>query len=88
MCYLLSFFILHNYVPICSDIDLQQLKQVFGPSNEFIKSLDQHNMPNKTEGGESSTMLQEARILASCSFEEHTKWGKEARANSVFTAKF
>ncbi|XP_052483980.1 cellulose synthase-like protein G2 [Gossypium raimondii] len=64
---------------IKKDIDLRELKDSFGPSNEFIKSLRQdYKKPNLNDNGEASNMLlEEAKVLASCSYEDHTKWGKE-----------
>ncbi|XWS53852.1 hypothetical protein CRYUN_Cryun10bG0035900 [Craigia yunnanensis] len=60
-------------------IDLRVLKNSFGPSNEFIKSLHQNYKLNLNNDGEYSNMLlEEAKVLASCSYEDHTKWGKEA----------
>ncbi|XVF66534.1 hypothetical protein PTKIN_Ptkin10aG0044200 [Pterospermum kingtungense] len=59
--------------------DLRGLKNSFGSSNELIKSLHQSYKPNLNNGGEYSNMLlEEAKVLASCSYEDHTKWGKEA----------
>ncbi|TYJ45246.1 hypothetical protein E1A91_A02G042200v1 [Gossypium mustelinum] len=64
---------------IRKDIDLRELKDSFGPSNEFINSLRQdYKKPNLNDNGEASNMLlEEAKVLASCSYEDHTKWGKE-----------
>ena len=60
-------------------IDLGELKNSYGPSNEFIKSLRQDSRPNLNNDGEvSHILLEEAKILASSSYEDHTKWGKEA----------
>ncbi|XVF38386.1 hypothetical protein REPUB_Repub20aG0097000 [Reevesia pubescens] len=59
-------------------INLRELKNSFGLSNEFIKSLRQDYKPNLNNDGEFSNMLlEEAKVLASCSYEDHTKWGKE-----------
>ncbi|KAL1181390.1 hypothetical protein V6Z11_A02G045600 [Gossypium hirsutum] len=64
---------------IRKDIDLRELKDSFGPSNEFINSLRQdYKKPNLNDNGEASNvLLEEAKVLASCSYEDHTKWGKE-----------
>lgn len=62
--------------------DPLQLKQYFGPSNGFIKSLGQSYPCKVIEDGSFSTRLQqETQFLASCSYEEHTKWGEEARTD-------
>ncbi|KAL4311591.1 hypothetical protein GQ457_01G032010 [Hibiscus cannabinus] len=63
-----------------ADIELRELKDSFGPSNEFIESLRRdYKKPNLNDDGEVSNMLlEEAKVLASCSYEDHTKWGKEA----------
>lgn len=59
--------------------DLRELKNSFGPSNEFIKSLRQDYKPNVNNDGEFSNMfLEEAKVLSSCSYEDNTAWGKEA----------
>ncbi|WJZ87260.1 hypothetical protein VitviT2T_006656 [Vitis vinifera] len=58
--------------------DPLQLKQYFGPSNGLIKSLGQSYPCKVIEDGSFSTRLQqETQFLASCSYEEHTKWGEE-----------
>ncbi|EOY05952.1 hypothetical protein QUC31_016528 [Theobroma cacao] len=58
--------------------DLRELKNSFGPSNEFIKSLRQDYKPNVNNDGEFSNMfLEEAKVLSSCSYEDNTAWGKE-----------
>ncbi|XP_007035027.2 PREDICTED: cellulose synthase-like protein G2 [Theobroma cacao] len=57
-------------------IDLMALKRSFGPSNEFIKTLRQDYKPSFINDGESSSMLlEEAKVLASCSYENQTTWG-------------
>ncbi|XP_058001137.1 cellulose synthase-like protein G2 [Hevea brasiliensis] len=59
--------------------DLTELKDAFGLSNEFIKSLGRNYKANViSDGNFSSTCLQETKLLASCSYESHTKWGEEA----------
>ncbi|XP_022739796.1 cellulose synthase-like protein G2 [Durio zibethinus] len=56
--------------------DLRALKRSFGPSNEFIKALGQDYKPTFIHDGESSSMLlEEAKVLASCSYESQTTWG-------------
>ncbi|OMO95548.1 Cellulose synthase [Corchorus olitorius] len=57
-------------------LDLMELKRSFGPSNEFIKTLRQDYKPSFiTDGKSSSILLEEAKILASCSYEDQTTWG-------------
>ncbi|XP_022722744.1 cellulose synthase-like protein E6 [Durio zibethinus] len=57
-------------------IDLSVLKRSFGESNEFIKTLCQHYNPTLLNGRESSSMLlEEVKVLASCSYENQTTWG-------------
>ncbi|OMO95549.1 Cellulose synthase [Corchorus olitorius] len=64
--------------PIQKGIDIRELKNCYGPSNEFIKSFRQDYKPDINNNGELSNMLlEEAKVLASCSYEDHTKWGKE-----------
>ncbi|KAF8401838.1 hypothetical protein HHK36_012784 [Tetracentron sinense] len=65
--------------PTPKDIDLIQLKQCFGPSNEFIASLRQIHRCNTIGNEDSSNVLQETRLLASCTYEKHTQWGEQAR---------
>ncbi|XWS08835.1 hypothetical protein CRYUN_Cryun40dG0034400 [Craigia yunnanensis] len=65
-----------NYIQ--KGIDLRELKNSYGPSNEFIISLRHDYKPNLNNDGEvSHILLEEAKVLASCSYEDHTKWGKE-----------
>ncbi|CBI23575.3 unnamed protein product, partial [Vitis vinifera] len=60
------------------DTSLTELRQTFGYSDEFIKSLSPKYLPNISNGGDSvSVILKEARLLASCQFENQTKWGEE-----------
>ncbi|TKY59208.1 Cellulose synthase protein G2 [Spatholobus suberectus] len=53
--------------------DLLQLKEFFGSSNEFIRSLTQ-NYTNDLVNGQN---LEEPHLLASCKYEIGTKWGQE-----------
>ncbi|KAK8507268.1 hypothetical protein V6N13_070055 [Hibiscus sabdariffa] len=58
--------------------DLRALKRSFGPSNDFIKTLVEDHKPNFINDGESSRMLLEkAKVLASCSYENQTTWGSK-----------
>ncbi|KAM5553060.1 cellulose synthase-like protein G2 [Rosa sericea] len=53
--------------------DLMELRQSVGPSNEFIKSLLGNYNPNMK-----MAQLAETQQLASCTYEDGTKWGEEA----------
>lgn len=59
---------------------IKEARNIFGLSNELIKSLKQQNdMPNEIKHRElCSIPVQEAQFLASCTYEENTKWGQEA----------
>jgi len=59
-----------------ADINLEELRQSFGSSNELIKS----NGINSQH-----TLLKETQLLASVAYEKDTKWGKEAsKAYEIF----
>ena len=61
------------------DTDFLQLKEFYGPSNEFIKSLSSCNTPYVNDNENSlNTLLQETKVLASCTYEKDTKWGRQA----------
>ncbi|KAL8142778.1 hypothetical protein V2J09_015810 [Rumex salicifolius] len=71
------------------DLDPIELRKTFGPSNEFITTRSQ---PKGAIVGQISQKTQkEAEFLASCSYEEETKWGNElgfyyySVAEDVFT---
>ncbi|GKV42297.1 hypothetical protein SLEP1_g49711 [Rubroshorea leprosula] len=56
-------------------INLEEVKSTFGPSNEFIKSLQDHKhnlMINERNS------MEVAKVLASCAYEDETKWGEKA----------
>ncbi|KAB2067602.1 hypothetical protein ES319_A09G238800v1 [Gossypium barbadense] len=58
--------------------DYMALKRLFGPSNDFIKTLVEDYKPRFIKDGESSRMsLENANILASCSYENQTVWGSK-----------
>ncbi|VVA37645.1 PREDICTED: cellulose synthase, partial [Prunus dulcis] len=61
---------------IHEDGDPMKLRQSFGPSNEFIKSLHQKKKPDMLIHRKKA-LLNEAQLLASCAFENGTEWGKE-----------
>ncbi|XP_004288455.1 PREDICTED: cellulose synthase-like protein G2 [Fragaria vesca subsp. vesca] len=54
--------------------DLMELRQSFGSSNEFAKSLDGNYKPDMKMAQLAETQQQ----LASCTYEDGTKWGEEA----------
>ncbi|GAU32472.1 hypothetical protein TSUD_64230 [Trifolium subterraneum] len=56
-------------------IDMLQLQEYFGSSNEFIKSLAQNYTSVFLSGR--NTLLQEPHLLASCRYEIGTKWGQD-----------
>ncbi|KAK9288317.1 hypothetical protein L1049_016768 [Liquidambar formosana] len=60
-------------------MDLIQLQQSFGSSNEFIKSLHQRYQQNVINKGDLSGNIfrKQAELLASCSYEKNTQWGKQ-----------
>ncbi|KAK3043453.1 hypothetical protein RJ639_002032, partial [Escallonia herrerae] len=59
--------------------DVIELEHTFGLSEDFIKSLGQKDKANVTSLGDSSSkVLQETLQLASCAYENQTKWGEEA----------
>jgi hypothetical protein len=60
-----------------------QLRQYsLGLSKEFMKSLLPNYKPGTLFGG--NAFLAETQLLASCTYENGTKWGKEASAIYVF----
>ncbi|KAH9764522.1 cellulose synthase-like protein G3 [Citrus sinensis] len=52
-------------------IDLTELKNSFGPSSEFLKSLRRNSKPSTYDNDSSSTLLQESKFLASCAYENY-----------------
>ncbi|KAA8527736.1 hypothetical protein F0562_035395 [Nyssa sinensis] len=60
------------------DVDIMKLKLSYGISNEFIKSLGRNYKPNVFNGGDlSSQLLKEIELIASCAYENQTKWGEK-----------
>lgn len=60
--------------------DLKDMRDFFGPSNEFLKSLSKNDNSNAIKGGDielSPILLKEAHFLASCTYEKGTKWGEK-----------
>ncbi|XP_031275504.1 cellulose synthase-like protein G3 [Pistacia vera] len=59
-------------------LDLIELKNSFGQSNEFLKSLRADHKSSIDDGSDSSSkLLPETKVLASCAYEENSKWGEE-----------
>ncbi|KAM1439325.1 hypothetical protein EV2_013104 [Malus domestica] len=67
---------------ISEDGDAMKLRQCFGPSKQFIKSLRQINKPDHMFIPRNNAQLNESPRLASCAYEDRTKWGKEANHNN------
>ncbi|XP_057959552.1 cellulose synthase-like protein G3 [Malania oleifera] len=58
--------------------DIHQLKESFGSSNDFIKSIRQgHQGFIMDTRNSSNAMLREAVYLASCTYEKQTRWGEQ-----------
>ncbi|KAF5950718.1 hypothetical protein HYC85_012711 [Camellia sinensis] len=65
------------------DVDIMKSKQYFGSSKDFIKSLGRHYKPNHSDFL-NAMLFKETQILASCAYENQTKWGKEANLLFIF----
>ncbi|CAK9175021.1 unnamed protein product [Ilex paraguariensis] len=64
--------------PNHEDEFLCESQKYFGSSNKFIDSIKVSNEQDiRGSGIISDEVLEEARTLATCTFEENTKWGKE-----------
>ncbi|OVA05277.1 Cellulose synthase [Macleaya cordata] len=62
--------------PKQEDVYITEPKSCFGPSTKFIKSLHQdYEGDDDKDSSTNSSLLQEARFLASCAFEKNTQWG-------------
>lgn len=58
--------------------DVTDLRKLFGNSKEFIKYLQQNDLPSRNVIlGNSAAFWKEAQFLASCGYENGTKWGQE-----------
>lgn len=55
--------------------DLLQLREYFGSSSEFIKSLTKNYTSDLPSGW--NALLEEPHLLASCRYEIGSKWGQE-----------
>ncbi|KAJ4719006.1 Cellulose synthase [Melia azedarach] len=58
-------------------MNLKERKNSCGPSNEFRKSLDVDYEPSIDVSDSSNTLMQETKLLASCSYEKNSKWGEK-----------
>lgn len=68
-----------NWMSSSSDADIMEHRDTFGPSDEFIKSIcGNYKCSEINEDDCNKTVIEEARSLASCTYEEHTKWGEKA----------
>ncbi|XP_024032374.1 cellulose synthase A catalytic subunit 4 [UDP-forming]-like, partial [Morus notabilis] len=56
-----------------------KLRQAYGPSNELVASLcSENDKPHVMKnGGDTTSILEEMKLLASCTYEIGTKWGEE-----------
>ncbi|XP_020547350.1 cellulose synthase A catalytic subunit 4 [UDP-forming]-like, partial [Sesamum indicum] len=61
------------------DVDFIKLKKCFGSSNEFIKSISIYHKRNYQieHKFRENKVEEELQLLASCSYDDDTKWGKE-----------
>ncbi|OAY69861.1 Cellulose synthase-like protein G2 [Ananas comosus] len=59
-------------------MEISELKQRFGTSNEFTASLREKSKSELSKrSGASYTVPQEAMLLASCAYESDTQWGEQ-----------
>ncbi|KAM0972298.1 hypothetical protein ACFX2J_019871 [Malus domestica] len=68
---------------ISEDGDAMKLRQYFGPSNQFIKSLRQIKKPDHMFIQRNNAQPNESPLLASYAYEDGTKWGEEANHNNL-----
>ncbi|XP_009617948.1 cellulose synthase-like protein G2 isoform X1 [Nicotiana tomentosiformis] len=64
---------------IHKDMDISELKKCFGSSNEFLNTLTSTNhKQNDTDIKEfADNKIQEAKVLASCTYEQDSQWGNQ-----------
>ncbi|XP_059632393.1 cellulose synthase A catalytic subunit 4 [UDP-forming]-like [Cornus florida] len=63
---------------IHNGVDIPQLRQSLGPSNEFMGTLGKsYKRINIDDEDLSNKLLQHAQFLASCAYEKQTKWGQQ-----------
>ncbi|KAK4405847.1 Cellulose synthase-like protein G3 [Sesamum angolense] len=77
-CFYIKREALHGTKKFQEDVDLVQLKKCFGTSNEFIKSIYRNYKPNcpKERSFSDDALQKELQLLASCRYDNDTKWGK------------
>ncbi|KAL0388453.1 UNVERIFIED_CONTAM: Cellulose synthase-like protein G2 [Sesamum radiatum] len=77
-CFYIKREALHGTKTFQEDVDLVQLKKCFGTSNEFIKSIYRNYKPNcpKERSFSDDALQKELQLLASCRYDNDTKWGK------------
>lgn len=63
-----------------SDMDLEELQQSFGSSNELIESVRRIYKPNSIN--DQHGLQKVTQLLASSSYETNTKWGKEVQLST------
>ncbi|KAL0414367.1 UNVERIFIED_CONTAM: Cellulose synthase-like protein E1 [Sesamum radiatum] len=71
------------------DVDLVKLKKCFGSSDEFIKTMNiyyKQNYRTKLKFRENKVQ-KELQLLASCSYDNDTKWGKRQVVDSSWFEK-
>ncbi|XP_019259227.1 PREDICTED: probable cellulose synthase A catalytic subunit 6 [UDP-forming] isoform X2 [Nicotiana attenuata] len=64
---------------IHKDMDISELKKCFGSSNEFLNTLTSTNHKQNGSGIKefADNKIQEAKILASCTYEMDSQWGNQ-----------
>ncbi|KAK4340653.1 hypothetical protein RND71_039154 [Anisodus tanguticus] len=66
--------------PIHKDMELIELKKCFGSSNEFLNTLITSTNHKQNDNGIKEfpdNKIQEAKILASCTYERDSQWGEQ-----------
>ncbi|KAF5185557.1 Cellulose synthase-like protein e2 [Thalictrum thalictroides] len=64
--------------PMRTYINLFEGRKGFGPSDAFLASIYRNQKQIFIENeAASNTLIEEATVVASCTYEEHTKWGKQ-----------
>ncbi|CAA0828255.1 Cellulose synthase-like protein G2 [Striga hermonthica] len=63
------------------DFNVNDMKISFGPSNELIKSISAYKnykpAPSKDRKKISGALEKEVQLVASCTYDSHSEWGKE-----------
>jgi len=64
---------------ICAGCVPKDIRDCFGSSNEFIKSISQNDKSSAIKSRDiSPVLLEEAHFVASCTYEKGTIWGDKA----------